>query len=160
MDSPRCSFGNIGPAFTCVPTSSLCKNRSKYVFWDEYHPTNSANELIANELIKETWIFNWESRWRGSSFRSTCRCSVSIRFIVMTNATCYYIRWYLVCSWVLTMSFPYNVLLWYNDQLTWNSLDCRKRKLKYEIKNTNFWVWKICFRSAFRFSCKFGLYKP
>uniref|UniRef100_A0A2N9GZL3 GDSL esterase/lipase n=1 Tax=Fagus sylvatica TaxID=28930 RepID=A0A2N9GZL3_FAGSY len=52
-DAPCCSFYNIRPALTCVPASSLCKDRSKYVFWDEYHPTDSANELIANELIKK-----------------------------------------------------------------------------------------------------------
>ncbi|MED6171281.1 hypothetical protein PIB30_039355 [Stylosanthes scabra] len=52
-DSPCCSFWNIRPALTCVPASKLCKDRSKYVFWDEYHPTDSANELIANELIKK-----------------------------------------------------------------------------------------------------------
>ncbi|KAF2311317.1 hypothetical protein GH714_021710 [Hevea brasiliensis] len=52
-DSPCCSFGRIRPALTCVPASTLCKDRSKYVFWDEYHPSDSANELIANELIKK-----------------------------------------------------------------------------------------------------------
>lgn len=52
-DSPCCSFGQIRPALTCIPASILCKDRSKYVFWDEYHPTDSANELIANELIKK-----------------------------------------------------------------------------------------------------------
>ncbi|XP_054807483.1 GDSL esterase/lipase At1g74460 [Prosopis cineraria] len=52
-DSPCCSFGRIRPALTCLPASRLCKDRSKYVFWDEYHPTDSANELIANELIKK-----------------------------------------------------------------------------------------------------------
>ncbi|XP_031264064.1 GDSL esterase/lipase At1g74460-like [Pistacia vera] len=52
-DSPCCSFGRIRPALTCLPASSLCKDRSKYVFWDEYHPSDSANELIANELIKK-----------------------------------------------------------------------------------------------------------
>ncbi|KAJ7978435.1 GDSL esterase/lipase [Quillaja saponaria] len=52
-DSPCCSFGNIRPALTCIPASTLCKDRSKYVFWDEYHPTDSANEIIANELIKK-----------------------------------------------------------------------------------------------------------
>ncbi|XP_058228058.1 GDSL esterase/lipase At1g74460 [Rhododendron vialii] len=51
-DSPCCSFGRIRPALTCVPASTLCKDRSKYVFWDEYHPSDSANELIANEMIK------------------------------------------------------------------------------------------------------------
>ncbi|XVF11909.1 hypothetical protein REPUB_Repub08aG0068700 [Reevesia pubescens] len=52
-DSPCCSLGNIRPALTCLPASTLCEDRSKYVFWDEYHPSDSANELIANELIKK-----------------------------------------------------------------------------------------------------------
>ncbi|KAK4264184.1 hypothetical protein QN277_025393 [Acacia crassicarpa] len=52
-DSPCCSFGTIRPALTCVPASRLCKDRSKYVFWDEYHPSDKASELIANELIKK-----------------------------------------------------------------------------------------------------------
>ncbi|GAB4845470.1 hypothetical protein Ancab_038878 [Ancistrocladus abbreviatus] len=52
-DSPCCSFGQIRPALTCVPISRLCKDRSKYVFWDEYHPSDSANQLIAKELIKK-----------------------------------------------------------------------------------------------------------
>ncbi|XP_044477562.1 GDSL esterase/lipase At1g74460-like [Mangifera indica] len=52
-NSPCCSFGRIRPALTCIPVSSLCKDRSKYVFWDEYHPSDSANELIANDLIKK-----------------------------------------------------------------------------------------------------------
>ncbi|KAL2482319.1 GDSL esterase/lipase [Forsythia ovata] len=33
-DSPCCSFGKIRPALTCIPASTLCKDRSKYVFWD------------------------------------------------------------------------------------------------------------------------------
>ncbi|XVF50111.1 hypothetical protein PTKIN_Ptkin04bG0069100 [Pterospermum kingtungense] len=52
-DSPCCSLGRIRPALTCLPASTLSKDRSKYVFWDEYHPSDSANELIANELIKK-----------------------------------------------------------------------------------------------------------
>lgn len=52
-DSPCCSLGNIRPALTCIPASTLCEDRSKYVFWDEYHPSDSANELIAKELIKK-----------------------------------------------------------------------------------------------------------
>ncbi|GFP95718.1 GDSL esterase/lipase at1g74460 [Phtheirospermum japonicum] len=40
-------------ALTCIPASTLCKDRSKYVFWDEYHPSDSANQLIANEMIKK-----------------------------------------------------------------------------------------------------------
>ncbi|KAL0908478.1 hypothetical protein M5K25_022975 [Dendrobium thyrsiflorum] len=49
---PCCSTGNIRPAITCTPLSNLCKDRSKYVFWDEYHPTDKANELIANSFVK------------------------------------------------------------------------------------------------------------
>ncbi|KAL2539479.1 GDSL esterase/lipase [Abeliophyllum distichum] len=52
-DSPCCSFGKIRPALTCIPASTLCKDRSKYVFWDEYHPSDSANQLIADEMIKK-----------------------------------------------------------------------------------------------------------
>ncbi|KAL0335626.1 UNVERIFIED_CONTAM: GDSL esterase/lipase [Sesamum radiatum] len=52
-DSPCCSFGKIRPALTCIPASTLCKDRSKYVFWDEYHPSDRANELIASEMIKK-----------------------------------------------------------------------------------------------------------
>ncbi|KAA8540972.1 hypothetical protein F0562_024890 [Nyssa sinensis] len=52
-DSPCCSFGKIRPSLTCIPASKLCADRSKYVFWDEYHPSDSANELIANELIRK-----------------------------------------------------------------------------------------------------------
>jgi phospholipase/lecithinase/hemolysin len=52
-DSPCCSFWKIRPALTCTPASSLCKDRSKYVFWDEYHPSDRANELIANILIQK-----------------------------------------------------------------------------------------------------------
>ncbi|TYH56068.1 hypothetical protein ES332_D09G282400v1 [Gossypium tomentosum] len=52
-DSPCCSFGRIRPALTCLPASTLCSDRSKYVFWDEYHPSDGANQLIANELIKK-----------------------------------------------------------------------------------------------------------
>lgn len=52
-ESPCCSFGRIRPALTCIPASSLCKDRSKYLFWDEYHPSDSANQIIANEIIKK-----------------------------------------------------------------------------------------------------------
>ncbi|KAK9996090.1 hypothetical protein SO802_020776 [Lithocarpus litseifolius] len=55
---PCCSFYNIRPALTCIPASTLCKDRSKYVFWDEYHPTDSANEFIAKELIKKLGLLD------------------------------------------------------------------------------------------------------
>ncbi|KAK1266420.1 GDSL esterase/lipase [Acorus gramineus] len=54
-DSPCCTLmkGRIRPSLTCTPLSSLCKDRSKYVFWDEYHPTDAANELIATVTMEK-----------------------------------------------------------------------------------------------------------
>ncbi|XP_043703870.1 GDSL esterase/lipase At1g74460 [Telopea speciosissima] len=52
-DSPCCSFGRIRPALTCIPASTLCPDRSKYVFWDEYHPSDRANEMMADEIISK-----------------------------------------------------------------------------------------------------------
>ncbi|OAY79217.1 GDSL esterase/lipase [Ananas comosus] len=50
---PCCSLGKIRPTLTCTPISTLCEDRSKFVFWDEYHPTDKANELIANVILKK-----------------------------------------------------------------------------------------------------------
>ncbi|KAK8933676.1 GDSL esterase/lipase [Platanthera zijinensis] len=35
----------------CLPNSKLCSNRSEYVFWDAYHPTDAANQVIADRLF-------------------------------------------------------------------------------------------------------------
>ncbi|WOK91927.1 GDSL esterase/lipase [Canna indica] len=37
----------------CLPNSDLCDNRKEYVFWDAYHPTDAANEVIANQLFTD-----------------------------------------------------------------------------------------------------------
>ncbi|QHO51625.1 hypothetical protein HN51_003265 [Arachis hypogaea] len=76
-DSPCCSFWNIRPALTCVPASKLCKDRSKYVFWDEYHPTDSANELIANELIKKFGFTRVDQTIHNNNAPSPAPASVS-----------------------------------------------------------------------------------
>uniref|UniRef100_A0A0D9WNK8 GDSL esterase/lipase n=1 Tax=Leersia perrieri TaxID=77586 RepID=A0A0D9WNK8_9ORYZ len=51
--APCCSLGRVRPTLTCTPLSTLCKDRSQYVFWDEYHPTDRANELIALETLRK-----------------------------------------------------------------------------------------------------------
>ncbi|XXG70598.1 hypothetical protein AAC387_Pa07g0042 [Persea americana] len=51
--SPCCSSGPIRPTLICTPVSGLCRDRSKYFFWDEYHPTDKANEIIASEIISK-----------------------------------------------------------------------------------------------------------
>ncbi|XP_038887323.1 GDSL esterase/lipase At5g37690 [Benincasa hispida] len=35
----------------CLPNSKLCKNRSEYVFWDAFHPSDAANAVMANKLF-------------------------------------------------------------------------------------------------------------
>ncbi|XP_021730498.1 GDSL esterase/lipase At4g16230-like [Chenopodium quinoa] len=43
--------GRFGGLIPCGPTSKYCSDRSKYVFWDPYHPSDAANVLFANRLI-------------------------------------------------------------------------------------------------------------
>jgi len=40
-----------------VAAAKLCRNRKKYLFWDEYHPSDAANLLIANALISTLKFF-------------------------------------------------------------------------------------------------------
>ncbi|GAV88898.1 Lipase_GDSL domain-containing protein [Cephalotus follicularis] len=52
-DAPCC--GGYFPPFVCFKWHSsntgLCEDRSKYVFWDAYHPTEAANIIVAKELL-------------------------------------------------------------------------------------------------------------
>ncbi|RWR74176.1 GDSL esterase/lipase [Cinnamomum micranthum f. kanehirae] len=43
--------GQFAGVIPCGPTSSMCDDRSKYVFWDPYHPSEAANLIIAKQLI-------------------------------------------------------------------------------------------------------------
>ncbi|GAB2224505.1 hypothetical protein Drorol1_Dr00005266 [Drosera rotundifolia] len=49
--------GGYFPPFVCFSgkdantSSNLCKDRSKYVFWDAYHPTEAANLIMAKKLL-------------------------------------------------------------------------------------------------------------
>ncbi|XP_074294559.1 GDSL esterase/lipase At5g37690 [Silene latifolia] len=35
----------------CLPNSKLCKNRRDYVFWDAFHPSDAANQVLAGKLF-------------------------------------------------------------------------------------------------------------
>ncbi|KAK7303673.1 hypothetical protein RJT34_14586 [Clitoria ternatea] len=43
--------GRFGGLIPCGPTSTVCWDRSKYVFWDPWHPTDAANAIIAKRLL-------------------------------------------------------------------------------------------------------------
>nr|XP_010919419.1 GDSL esterase/lipase At5g41890 [Elaeis guineensis] len=55
VNDPCC--GGSLPPFLCFrgpdanSSSIVCKDRSKYVFWDAYHPTEATNIIIANRLL-------------------------------------------------------------------------------------------------------------
>ncbi|XP_020580635.1 GDSL esterase/lipase At2g23540-like [Phalaenopsis equestris] len=47
-----CGNGGVhGGMIACGPASSLCGDRSKYVYWDPYHPTEAANLIVAKKLV-------------------------------------------------------------------------------------------------------------
>ncbi|KAK1293276.1 GDSL esterase/lipase [Acorus calamus] len=43
--------GQFQGIIPCGPTSTICDDRSKHVFWDPYHPSEAANLVIAKYLI-------------------------------------------------------------------------------------------------------------
>jgi phospholipase/lecithinase/hemolysin len=48
--------GGSFPPFLCIgignsSLSSLCEDRSKYVFWDAFHPTEATNIIVAGKLL-------------------------------------------------------------------------------------------------------------
>ncbi|XWS45332.1 hypothetical protein CRYUN_Cryun15aG0127300 [Craigia yunnanensis] len=45
------SGGQFAGIIPCGPTSSMCKDRDKHVFWDPYHPSEAANLIIARQLL-------------------------------------------------------------------------------------------------------------
>lgn len=54
-EDPCC--GGYFPPFVCLKgsdantSSFLCENRSKYLFWDAYHPSEAANIIVAESLL-------------------------------------------------------------------------------------------------------------
>lgn len=38
----------------CIPTTPYCKERSAYVFWDRFHPSDRCNLLIGSLLVSGT----------------------------------------------------------------------------------------------------------
>lgn len=52
VDSACCHVaGRFGGLVPCGLSSKVCLDRSKYVFWDPYHPSDATNSLIAMRLL-------------------------------------------------------------------------------------------------------------
>jgi hypothetical protein len=43
--------GRFGGLIPCGPLSKVCEDRSKYVFWDPYHPSDATNVIVARRLM-------------------------------------------------------------------------------------------------------------
>ncbi|GAV88427.1 Lipase_GDSL domain-containing protein [Cephalotus follicularis] len=41
-----CGVGRNNGQITCLPYQTPCQNRAQYLFWDAFHPTEAANEII------------------------------------------------------------------------------------------------------------------
>ncbi|OMO65845.1 Lipase, GDSL [Corchorus olitorius] len=53
-DSSCCvggTLGSHGGLFACGPSSHFCEDRTKYVFWDRFHPSEAFNLITAKKML-------------------------------------------------------------------------------------------------------------
>ncbi|KAA8522642.1 hypothetical protein F0562_012997 [Nyssa sinensis] len=48
-DRGCCGIGRNQGQITCLPFSVPCLNRNQYIFWDAFHPTQAANQILARK---------------------------------------------------------------------------------------------------------------
>lgn len=46
-----CGSGLFAAEAPCIPTTPYCEERSAYVFWDRFHPSDRCNDLVANLIV-------------------------------------------------------------------------------------------------------------
>uniref|UniRef100_A0A0A9HRL8 GDSL esterase/lipase n=1 Tax=Arundo donax TaxID=35708 RepID=A0A0A9HRL8_ARUDO len=54
LDRGCCGVGRNNGQITCLPLQQPCDDRSKYVFWDAFHPTEAANRIYAAKAFNST----------------------------------------------------------------------------------------------------------
>jgi phospholipase/lecithinase/hemolysin len=47
LDRGCCGVGRNNGQITCLPLQRPCDDRSAYMFWDAFHPTEAANKIYA-----------------------------------------------------------------------------------------------------------------
>ncbi|KAF7140269.1 hypothetical protein RHSIM_Rhsim06G0018200 [Rhododendron simsii] len=52
-DKGCCGSGKIESAVTCNKLSGVCSDDSKYLFWDSYHPTERAYQVIVDMILQK-----------------------------------------------------------------------------------------------------------
>ncbi|KAK9670646.1 hypothetical protein RND81_13G215200 [Saponaria officinalis] len=49
-----CGTGNLAVSFLCTKlTIGTCKDASKYIFWDSFHPTEAAYRIIVHDIVQK-----------------------------------------------------------------------------------------------------------
>ncbi|CAN8239315.1 unnamed protein product [Cochlearia groenlandica] len=51
VDRACCGIGRNQGQITCMPMQSPCPNRAQYVFWDAFHPTQTANSILVRRAF-------------------------------------------------------------------------------------------------------------
>ncbi|XP_073013835.1 GDSL esterase/lipase At1g33811 [Typha latifolia] len=54
IDKGCCGVGRNNGQITCLPLQTPCEDRSSYLFWDAFHPTDAANIVYANKAYNST----------------------------------------------------------------------------------------------------------
>ncbi|XP_019084193.1 PREDICTED: GDSL esterase/lipase 7-like [Camelina sativa] len=54
-----CRNGRYGGALTCLPLQQPCLDRQQYVFWDAFHPTETANKIIAHNTFSKSANYSY-----------------------------------------------------------------------------------------------------
>ncbi|XP_020106813.1 GDSL esterase/lipase At1g33811-like [Ananas comosus] len=54
IDKGCCGVGRNNGQITCLPLQMPCEDRSKYLFWDAFHPTEDANVINAKKAYNST----------------------------------------------------------------------------------------------------------
>ncbi|PSR85324.1 GDSL esterase/lipase [Actinidia chinensis var. chinensis] len=57
VKSACCGLGNLKARVPCVPVANYCSNRSNHVFWDLYHPTETAARIFVDTVFYGTQQF-------------------------------------------------------------------------------------------------------
>lgn len=52
-----CGLGNLKADIPCIPISTYCSNRKNHLFWDLYHPTETASGIFANVIYSGSQQF-------------------------------------------------------------------------------------------------------
>lgn len=51
VSNTSCCHVDTNVGGLCLPNSKLCKNRTEYVFWDAFHPSDAANVVLADRFF-------------------------------------------------------------------------------------------------------------